>query len=163
MKIQIVDENDKIIGYKERAEIDYEKDIYRVSALWVTNSKGEVLIAQRKHTKDKDPGKWGPAVAGTLEEGETYEINVYKEAKEEIGLIRMSFSLGPKQRRFIPRQYFCQWYTLILDRDIKDFKFQEEELEQIAWIPKEQLVQEVKNNSEKWIHSMPEIVKTFIG
>ncbi len=162
MKVQVVDENDNIIGYKERAEIDYKKDIYRISALWVTNSKGEILVAQRKLTKDKDPGMWDPAAAGTVEEYETYESNIYKEAQEEIGLTGETFLLGPKQRRFTPRQYFCQWYTVILDRDIKDFKIQEDELEQITWIPEEQLVQEVKENPEKWIPPMSEIIKTFI-
>ena len=68
---QIVDLNDEIIGHKPRNEIDFKKDYYRIGCLWLTNSKGEVLIAQRLLAKDKDPGKWGPAAAGTLEMGET--------------------------------------------------------------------------------------------
>ena len=46
-KIQIVDENDQVISHKVRSEVDYQNDIYRVAALWVTNSQGQVLIAQR--------------------------------------------------------------------------------------------------------------------
>lgn len=80
MKIQIVDENDKFVSNKERSEVDYKSDIYRVSALWLTNSKGQTLLAKRAMVKDKDPGKWGPAVAGTIDEGETYDENIYKEA-----------------------------------------------------------------------------------
>ena len=83
-KVIIVDENDNPIGLKYREDIDYSKDTYRCTGIWITNSNDEVLIAQRKFTKDKDPGKWGPAVAGTIEEGETYESNAYKEMKEEI-------------------------------------------------------------------------------
>lgn len=82
----IVNENDEIIGHKLREEVDPKNDIYRVSALWVTNSAGDVLIAQRKLTKKHAPGKWEPAVAGTVEKGETDESNIYKEAQEEIGL-----------------------------------------------------------------------------
>jgi len=37
MKIQIVDDKDQLIGVKERNEVDYKTDIYRVSALWLTN------------------------------------------------------------------------------------------------------------------------------
>ncbi len=29
---------------------------------------------------------WGSAVAGTVEKGEDYESNIYKETEEEIGL-----------------------------------------------------------------------------
>ena len=83
---QIVNENDEIIDYKPRNEIDYKKDYYRIGCLWLTNSKGEVLLAQRLLTKDKDPGMWGPSAAGTLEKGESYESNIYKEAEEELGL-----------------------------------------------------------------------------
>lgn len=76
MKIQIVDDQDQFIGLKERNEVDYKSDIYRVSALWLTNSKGQTLLAKRAAVKDKDPGKWGPAVAGTIDEGETYDENI---------------------------------------------------------------------------------------
>jgi len=54
--IPIVDEKDKIIGYKDRKEIQKE-DIYRVSALWITNSKDEILLAQRAFSKSHDPGR----------------------------------------------------------------------------------------------------------
>ncbi|GAF94063.1 unnamed protein product, partial [marine sediment metagenome] len=80
-KIIIVDDNDKIIGYKERDTLKRE-DIYRVSALWITNSHGEILLARRHHTKSHRPRKWGPAVAGTVDAGETYEDNIIKEAEE---------------------------------------------------------------------------------
>jgi isopentenyldiphosphate isomerase len=73
-KIIIVNEKDKEIGLKERGTLKTE-DIYRVTALWITNSKDEILLAKRALTKSNDPGKWGPAVAGTVDEGETYEEN----------------------------------------------------------------------------------------
>jgi isopentenyl-diphosphate Delta-isomerase len=74
-KIIIVDENDNVVGAKEKSDIDYSKDIYRSSALWIFNSGGEILLAQRSVKDDRHPGHWGPAVAGTVDEGETYESN----------------------------------------------------------------------------------------
>ena len=58
-KIPIVDENDKLIEYKERDTLDHTKDVYRVSALWIINSKGDVLLAKRVATKTQDPNRWG--------------------------------------------------------------------------------------------------------
>ena len=49
-EIIIVDENDQIIGHKVRGTLD-QKDVYRVSALWVQNSNGHVLLAKRALTK----------------------------------------------------------------------------------------------------------------
>jgi len=161
-KIQIVDENDQVISHKDRSEVDYQNDIYRVAALWVTNSQGQVLIAQRKLTKDKDPGKWGPAVSGTVDEGETYEANIYKEAEEEIGLTGAQFNKGPKMRVSQPRNYFCQWFTLSVDRDIGLFHVQEEEVEELRWVLETELARDVRENPILYVPVMPKWVETFI-
>jgi len=161
-RIQIVTGNDQLITCKDRDKVDYKRDIYRVSALWLANSKGEVLLAKRKMTKDKDPGKWGPAVAGTLEEGETYESNIYKEAEEKLGIKGVKFSLGPKIRVSKPRNYFCQWFRLTLDRTIEEFTVQEEEVEEITWVAREKLVEDMRKNPQNYIPTMDKIFKTFL-
>lgn len=53
---------------KSRDDIDYSKDIFRTASLWITNSNGDILLAQRKFDKKVDPGKWAEAVVGTVEE-----------------------------------------------------------------------------------------------
>jgi isopentenyldiphosphate isomerase len=159
MKIIIVDNRDNIIGAKERKDVDPVKDIYRLSALWLTNSKGQVLLAKRSMLKDKDPGMWGPAVAGTNDEGETYEKNIYKEAKEEIGLEGRKFTKGPKMRLTNPRNYFCQWYFLILDRDINSFIMQKDEVDKLAWVDIEQMKQDFKLHSEKYTGAFHQILE----
>ncbi len=160
-KIQIVNERDEIIGYKSRTGLDYENNIYRVSALWLTNSKGEALIAQRKMTKDRSPGKWGPAVAGTVEEGETYESNIKKEVKEEIGLTEIKLEKGPKRHPAPSRNYFVQWFVATIDKDISGFRIQENEVEKVAWISLEELTKDIAVNPSKYLGSMPEILKLF--
>jgi len=161
-KIIIVDNNDNPIALKYRDEVDYQKDIYRCTGIWITNSKEEILIAQRKITKDINPGKWGPAVAGTIEEGETYESNAYKELKEEIGLTGVKLEVGQKQRSTSPRNYFGQWFTCKVDKPIKDFVIQEDEVAQIRWINKNELVGDLKNNPDKYVPSLYKAVDLFI-
>jgi isopentenyl-diphosphate delta-isomerase len=159
MKIQIVDEQDRPVGVKEYSEVNDKIDIYQVSALWLTNSKNQVLLAQRASTKRNDPGKWGPAVAGTVEEGETYEINIYKEAKEEIGLKGVHFTKGPKMYFTYPGDHFVQWYLATLDRDIEDFVRQPAEVDALEWVDIERLKKELKANPDKYIGSMAQIVE----
>lgn len=158
MKIQIVNEQDEIIGTKERGEVDYQTDIYRVSALWLTNSKGQTLLARRALSKDKDPGKWGPAVAGTIDEGETCDQNIYKEAIEEIGLEGLEFSRSKKMRITHPRQYFCQWYTVSLDRETDSFTMQAEEVDALEWVNIEVLKSELASNPDKYVPAMQQII-----
>jgi len=156
---QVVDGDDKIIGYKQREDIDYARDIYRIGALWLTNSKGQILIAQRKLNKDKDPGKWGPAAAGTLEKGETYKSNIYKEAEEEIGLSGVKFKLGPKQYFHSPRAAHCQWFLATIDKKQDEFKLQEDEVERIDWVSREWLEEDLIKSPDKYVPSMPDILK----
>src|SRR3989344_2570418 len=114
-KTIIVDEHDNPIGLKDREDITSE-DIYRVSLLWITNSKGEILLARRAYTKSHDPGKWGPAVAGTVEEGETYESNIIKEAEEELGLTNLKLVSGARLRKRTNYNYFVQQFSIVLDK-----------------------------------------------
>lgn len=165
-KIIIVDKNDNIIGYKERKTLINEKDIYRVSALWVTNSQGEILLAQRSFNKNNDPGKWGPAVAGTVEEGETYENNIYKEAEEELGIRGLKFDLGPKidnlDKPNVKHLYFSQWFMVNLDRDIEDFKIQDDEVEQIKWFSVDEIFKIMKKNPNFFLLGITNWIKIFV-
>lgn len=158
---QIVDDQDNLIGAKPRNEIDFENDYYRISGIWLTNSKGQILIAQRLLTKDKDPGKWGPAAAGTLEVGETYESNAYKEAEEEIGLTGVEFTLGPKMKFITPRHSFCQWYTAVCDKSESEFTPQPTEVEQVKWIDEDEFFEDVHANPDKYLPTMSLIIEAL--
>jgi len=153
MKITVVDEKDEIIGYKDRTEIK-QNDIYRVSSLWIENSKGDVLLAQRVHTKKHDPDKWGPAVAGTVEINETYESNMLKEAEEEIGLKNFVYREIGKYRRTGEHNFWAKKYLSIIDKDISEFKINKEEVEQIKWFGKNELAQAVKQNPDQFLTSI---------
>lgn len=153
LRIVIVNDQDEIIGYKERGTLTKE-DIYRVAALWVTNSKGDILLAQRQFGKRHDPGKWGPAVAGTVDEGETYEDNIVKEAEEEIGLVGINPTKGAKRRISDEYNYFGQWYTLVVDKPADEFVIQEEEVAQVKWFTCDELMQELERHPERYLKDM---------
>jgi isopentenyl-diphosphate Delta-isomerase len=151
MEIPIVNEKDEVICYKER-DTEEQMDLYRVSALWLTNSKGEVLLSRRALTKSHNPGEWSTAVAGTVEEGETYEENIVKEIKEEIGL-ELDIKKGAKLLRCSkdrPDNYFCQWYTAKTDIKAKDIVFDEKEVAEVKWFSKEELIKKIKENPKEF-------------
>lgn len=152
-RIVIVNDQDEIIAHKERGTLT-KNDIYRASALWVKNSKGDILLAQRKFTKSHDPGKWGPAVAGTVDEGETCEQNIIKEAEEEIGLRNIKPVPGPKVRMTGEYNYFDQWYTLTVEKPAEDFIIQEDEVEQVKWFTRAELESELWNHPKKYLKGL---------
>ncbi|MBD3304476.1 NUDIX domain-containing protein [Candidatus Woesearchaeota archaeon] len=161
-KLPIVDENDNLVEYKERDKINYQEDIYRVSALWIVNSKGELLLAKRAATKTQDPNRWGPAVAGTVDKGESYEQNIIKEAEEELGLTGIEFQKGPKTRVKGRYNYFCQWFILKTDKDINELRIEKDEVSEIKWWTKEELKEQLKANPELFVSSMKQHINAMV-
>lgn len=139
-KIIIVNREDEIIDYKTRDDSS-TTDIIRVSALWIYNSSGESLIAQRSFTKTRSPGLWAQSVAGTVEEGETYESNIVKEADEELGLKITAEEIIPAPKVFTDTDhpYFVQMYFYKTDMSVSEFIPRIGEVEGVRWINLEEL------------------------
>ena len=160
MRIPIVDEYDTVITIKDRSEV-IPTDIYRVAALWLRNVRGEILLARRALTKSHDPGKWGPAVAGTVEENETYESNIAKEIVEELGIHNIRIFPGPKQLVQGRWKFFDQWFTATVNLKIEDFSTQKNEVAEIAWFPTQIFRQQLEEHPENFLASMKSLPPEF--
>lgn len=154
-RIIIVDDKDNEIGVKDR-DAAKDNDIYRVTGLWLTNSKGEILIAQRKWNKKHNPGCWGPAVAGTVEEGETYDTNIEKEIGEELGIDPGLVTLKKGPYFFVSQGHnkFVQYYEGSCDLRVEDFTPQDIEVEQVKWITKPELEKSVAAKPSEYTPSI---------
>lgn len=149
----LVNRDDAVVEQKERGTLA-PGDIYRVSALWVINSYGQVLLAQRLLTKKQDPGRWGPAVAGTIEDGETYEENIRKEAREELGIDGVAFKMGPKifvEDNGFGQGYFAQTFVAVLDWPTEKFTPQASEVAGVQWFDAATLPEAVRNEPEAFV------------
>lgn len=163
MFIPIVNENDEVIGRKERANINYATDIFRTASVWITNDKGDVLLAQRTFDKKVDPGLWAEAVGGTVEGNDSYEQTALRETEEELGIKDIRLTLGPKQLITTPCRYFVQWYVAQINEPISYFTIQPQEVRAIAWVPRAQLEQELRASKNKYIAALPQIVNLLKG
>lgn len=158
--IPVVNKNNKIIGYKDRDHLD-KNDIYRVSALWVTNSRGEILLARRHRNKLQHPRKWNPAACGTVDKGETYRKNIIKEAEEELGLKNIKPKLGPMIEINNDYHHFTQWYFLKVDKNINEFIIEEDATEEVKWFSLKELKKDLKEHPEDFIPDMEKHLKRF--
>lgn len=156
--LPVVDKNNKIIGYKERKNL-LSTDIFRATGLLLINKQGQILIARRSKKKASDPGRWGPSVAGTVEKGETYRMNVTKEAREEIGVSLNNVKLGPRILIKQERGYFGQWYFSRCNLPINKFKLQKSEVIAVQWMNRSQLKKEIKMRPKKFVRSARQWVK----
>ncbi len=157
MKIPIVNEQDKVICYKEREDVA-EGELYRVTALWITDINGNVLLAQRALNKKRHGGKWGPAVSGTVEEGETYESNILKEAQEEIGLSNIQVqSLPPSIINTTDYSFFGQLFFFVLPVGYNNFLL-EDKVEQVKWFTPTEIEELCTKNPDSFVPSFGSVL-----
>lgn len=83
----VVDEDGNIIGAASRGECHSgSKLLHPVVHLHVFNSKGELYLQKRPEWKQIQPGKWDTAVGGHIDLGESVDIALKRETREEVGI-----------------------------------------------------------------------------
>lgn len=83
----IVDEQGNIVSAATRGECHSgSKLLHPVVHLHIFNSQGELYLQKRPEWKDIQPGKWDTAVGGHIDMGESVEIALKRESREELNI-----------------------------------------------------------------------------
>ena len=83
----IVDEEGSVVGKATRGECHSGPMLlHPVVHLHVFNPQGDVYLQKRPEWKDIQPGKWDTAVGGHIDYGETPEVALLREVREELGI-----------------------------------------------------------------------------
>lgn len=131
--LEVVDENDNVIGLETREKIHKEELLHRDVHIWFITPKSEIIFQLRTRLKDSFPGMLDATVGGHVEPNMSYEETVLKECKEETGididisklilLKKMkneSFDkVNNKKHRTMNRQYAYLYEGLINDLKIE--------------------------------------------
>lgn len=133
--------------YIERGQPMNEDEYHLVVSAWITNSKGEWLIIRRAESKSY-PLKW-EAPGGSVLAGEDSELGALREVKEEIGITLDSGELFQSYRRDKPsweNPGFLDVWVLKADILIEDVKLQKEEVCDIKWATKEEILKMIETD-----------------
>lgn len=87
----LVDEEGNILGSMTRGEAhDGSKKLHPVVHLHLFNSRGELYLQKRPDWKDIQPGKWDTACGGHVDLGESVDMALRREVREELGITDFS-------------------------------------------------------------------------
>lgn len=151
-KIALVDKDDNEIGVIFRDDLK-PHDIHRIVSIWIENDAGEVLLAQRALHKKLHPGLWGPAAAGAVSYGETYEEAAYKELSEEIGITDTTLTFVHKVFYNIEgSDRYIAFYKTILNMLADEFVL-EDAVAQVKWFKKSELTDLLHTDPNKFVPS----------
>ena len=136
--LDIFTRDGKYLGTRTRSECHqdnpgfYHKPVW----IWIINDAGEFLVQKRSQSKKWFSGYWDIPSAGHLEAGETPIDGAIRETKEELGIDTSS-----EDYQYIG-EYISditwelgQVYLLKINKEVKDMKFQKEEVEYAEWLP----------------------------
>jgi isopentenyldiphosphate isomerase len=84
--VDVVDENDNVIGVATRARLRTEKLLHRGVFVIVLTSDDRIVVQQRSATKDLWPSRWDIGAGGVVSSGESYEGSAQRELREELGI-----------------------------------------------------------------------------
>lgn len=85
-KLDIVDEDDNVIGQDTRENIHKNGLLHREIHVIIYNDRGGILFQKRSETKETYPGLLDISVGGHVDLGESYEETAIKELEEESGI-----------------------------------------------------------------------------
>jgi isopentenyldiphosphate isomerase len=132
-KLNIVDEQDKIIGEETRENIHNQGLLHREIHVWFYTSKGEIIFQHREKNKDTYPDLLDATVGGHVEIGSDYENTALQELEEETGIkaeknnlafIQMvrskTFDMATNKTNNVIRAIYAYCY----DREVKDLKIE---------------------------------------
>jgi len=151
----ILDENGNKTGKtKLRSEVHKDGDWHKAVHIWIFNREGDILLQRRSPDKDSDPSMLDMSCAGHLIAGDSSIEGAIRELKEELNIDIKSEELKyiktlkrpSKDKKVFINNEFDDLYIVITDIDIKDMKYQEDEISEILYVPYKKFKEMVANN-----------------
>lgn len=162
--VDIVDDNDNVIGQKTRKECHDEMIRHRsvVAMIFKDSSYSELLIQKRGRTEEINPLKWC-LVGGHMISGETYLEGLKRELNEEmfVGVDFPSLEFTELFKIKVNANDDHEFITIFRTVYDGNFTTNPEEAEDYQYVDIEKLLDDLENNPEKYTETIRTILKKY--
>lgn len=150
----VINENGEFVNKVETREECHKKGLWhRAVYAFIFNKNGDVLLQKRSGNKKLWPNLWDVTVGGHVLEGEFGYQALIRETKEELGIeineseIKYLVSTTSTNiEKDIINNHFNEGYIITKDIDVSEIKLQQEEVSDIRWFTKEEILNKIDNN-----------------
>jgi len=97
--LDIVDENDEVLGRASRPEVHRTRRMHRAVHMFVFNAGGDLFLQKRAASKSVYPNYWDSSAAGHVDAGEHYLAAAVRELEEELGVVIAAVDIKEFWRR----------------------------------------------------------------
>ncbi len=153
--LDIVDENNNLIGKAEERNIVHEKGLWhRHVGAWIMNEKGEILFQKSACCKPENRSKWFKT-GGHVDAGEKPLEAVQREAKEEIGVVIPAenwelISIEKSEKQDNSNHHFTYSFFTKVNYNIEDYSMQKEEVADLKYMTLEEMQEKRDNQDENY-------------
>lgn len=145
--VDVVDENDKIIGQKTKREVNSNpKIIHREVAIIIYNNKNKILIQKRSEKKLVDPDIWAMSVAGHIPAGMKPAEAAHMELKEELGFDTNLTFLSKQLIHYDNETHFAYLYKGKYNN--QKINFEEAEIQKVKFVTEKECKKLIKEGEE---------------
>lgn len=150
----VLDEEGNCTRKTETREKCHKEGLWhKAVALSIINSKGQVLLQKRSPNKRLWPNMWDITAGGHVLAGEFGFQAIKREKKEELGIelnkeemIFIGSSISRQEKGDIRNNHFNEYYVVNKDIDETKLRLQKEEVTEVKWIDKSEIIERIKNN-----------------
>lgn len=154
---EVLNEYGEFTGKIVTREECHEKGLWHRSVYaFIFNEKGEVLLQKRSSNKKLWPNLWDITAGGHVLAGEFGMQALIREVKEELGLDikedEIKYLVGSTSSNIkgkIKNNHFNECYIITKNIDISQLKLQEEEVSDVKWFTKQEILERIENNFEE--------------
>lgn len=153
-KLDVLNERGEFTGIIETREECHKKGLWhRCVYAFVIDKNSNILLQKRSANKKLWPNLWDVTVGGHVDVGEFGRQALIRECKEELGIDiydeDIKYLVGSCSKTVkgnIINNQFNECYLIKKDIDISKIKLQEEEVSEIKFFTKEEVLERINNN-----------------
>lgn len=150
----VLNENGEFTGRVESRDVCHKEGLWhRANYGFIFNKNGDVLLQKRSKNKKLWPDLWDITAGGHVLSGEWGYQALIREVNEELGIVLeendIKYLVGSTSVNIkgdVINKHFNECFIINKDIDISDIALQEDEVSDIRWFTKEEIINRINNN-----------------